>query len=314
MDAGKLRAWLHENSAALTSTEARHIGFTPTDLQSAVRAGLLDRVCRGAYVDTAAARAADPEALHRLRLHAILRSQPQQLIASHTSGALAWGIPVSYAYLDRVHVARTQARGTTRRYVHHTLHEGYSHAASTTAAGIPAVCAAVAVLGTAFVGGVKPGLVAADAALRERMTSRDELELWMAELERTPGMAAARAAVAASSPSAESPGESLLRLILTNAGLAVIPQFTVRDAGGCFVARVDFLLPELNLVVEFDGATKYADVATGPEALFAEKRREDDIRRLGYGVVRVIWSDLSEPQRILREIRSAYGAQPRKLA
>ncbi|MGB3256819.1 MAG: hypothetical protein WBA72_02415 [Ornithinimicrobium sp.] len=310
MDAGTLRAWLHENSGAITSTEARSIGFTPSDLQSAVHVGVLDRVCRGAFVDTAAARTADPETLHRLRLHAILRSQPQKLVASHTSAALAWGLPVSYAYLDRVHVARVEARGTTRKYVHHTLHEGYSRDASTTAAGIPTVCPAVAVLGTAFAGGFKPGLVVADAALRHGLTSRDELESWMSVLERTPGMAAARAAVAASSPSAESPGESLLRFILTHAGLAVIPQFTVRDPAGRFVARVDFLLAELDLVVEFDGAMKYAD-ATGPEALFAEKRREDDIRRLGYGVVRVVWADLSDPQRILQWIRSAHGARPR---
>ncbi len=314
MDAGLLHAWLQENSAVLTSTEAGRIGFSATDLQSAVRSSLLDRVCRGAYIDTSVASSADPEALHRLRLDAILRSQPQKLVATHTSAALAWDLPVSYAYLDRVHVARTPGRGTTRKHVHHTLHEGYPRDASTAAGGIPAVCGAVAVLGTAFVGGLKPGLVAADAALRQGITSRDELEFWMAELERTPGMAAARAAVAASSPSAESPGESLLRLILTNAGLAVIPQFTVRGPDGQFVARVDFLLPEINLVVEFDGATKYADAATGPDALFAEKRREDAIRRLGYGVVRVTWSDLSDPQRILRWIRSAHIAMPRKRA
>lgn len=314
MDLGILRGWLEENSGVLTCPEARAIGLTPPDLQSAARGGVLDRVCRGAYVDAKAVAAADPEARHRMRLHAVLRSQPDRLIATHTSAALLWDLPVSYAYLDRVHVARRQARGTTRRYAVHTLHEGYSPAASPSTNGIPAVCAAVAVLGTAFVGGVKPGIVAADAALRQQVTSRDELEVWMAELERTPGMAAARAAVAASSPSAESPGESLLRLILTTVGLSVIPQFTIRDPGGQFVARVDFFLPELNVVVEFDGATKYAAPSGGPDTLFAEKRREDDIRRLGYAVVRVVWPDLSNPQRILRWIASAKGDPSRQSA
>lgn len=298
----------------ITSSEARAIGLTPANLQSAVRGDVLDRVRRGAYVGAHASASADPEARHRVRLDAVLRSQPDRLIATHTSAALLWDLPVSYAYLDRVHVARRQARGTTRRYTNHTLHEGYSPAASTNPNGIPAVCAAVAVLGTAFVGGVKPGIVAADAALRQQVTSRDELELWMAALERTSGMAAARAAVSASSPSAESPGESLLRLIMTTAGHSVIPQFTVRGPGGQFVARVDFFLPDLNLVVEFDGATKYADATGGPDSLFAEKRREDDIRRLGYGVVRVIWPDLSNPQSILRWIASAAGDFRRQTA
>lgn len=97
----------------------------------------------------------------------------------------------------------------------------------------------------------------------------------------------------------------MLRLILVGAGYSVIPQFTVRNPMGHFIARVDFFLPDLNVVVEFDGATKYADSASGPDALFAEKRREDDIRRLGYAVVRVTWADLSDPQHIIRWIVSA---------
>lgn len=86
------------------------------------------------------------------------------------------------------------------------------------------------------------------------------------------------------------------------AGLGLVQpeqQVEIRDDLGRFVARVDFLFRELNLIVEFDGALKYAG-ADGREALIAEKRREDALRRLGYRVVRLTWADLHDPERVLR--------------
>ena len=53
------------------------------------------------------------------------------------------------------------------------------------------------------------------------------------------------------------------------------------------------------VVVEFDGAVKYSG-PEGREHLIAEKRREDALRRLGYRVVRLLWSDLSNPERVAR--------------
>ena len=56
------------------------------------------------------------------------------------------------------------------------------------------------------------------------------------------------------------------------AGLGLVQpeqQVEIRDDLGRFVARVDFLFRELNLIDEFDGALKYAG-AYGREALIAE--------------------------------------------
>ena len=55
------------------------------------------------------------------------------------------------------------------------------------------------------------------------------------------------------------------------------------------------------MLVEFDGLMKYG----GPEDLVAEKRREDRLRGLGYTVVRVTWSDLRHPERVVAEVRRA---------
>lgn len=51
------------------------------------------------------------------------------------------------------------------------------------------------------------------------------------------------------------------------------------------------------LVIEFDGAVKY-EGAQGREALVAEKNREDELRQLGYGIVRLVWSGLVDPARV----------------
>jgi hypothetical protein len=102
----------------------------------------------------------------------------------------------------------------------------------------------------------------------------------------------------------ESVGESRLRVLLADLGLpAPVLQAEIRDAAGVLVARVDFLLARWGIVIEFDGAVKYA--GTGAEALIAEKRREDRIRDLGYEVVRVVWADLAAPAELVGRIRRA---------
>ena len=103
-------------------------------------------------------------------------------------------------------------------------------------------------------------------------------------------------------PTAESPGESLTRLLLGGLGLSFRSQVEIRDAAG-FVGRVDFLV-EGRVVVEFDGLSKYA-AADGREALAREKAREDRLRALGYEVVRLTWADLDRPEKVARLLREA---------
>ncbi len=117
-----------------------------------------------------------------------------------------------------------------------------------------------------------------------------------------PGIGRARRLIASLDPRAESPGESRVRMFFMAWGVPWTSQVTIRDARGQFVARVDFLVDRW-VVVEFDGRLKYDD----PQVLWAEKRREDALRALGYEVVRLTWSDLDHPERVARLIREARG-------
>lgn len=104
----------------------------------------------------------------------------------------------------------------------------------------------------------------------------------------------------------ESVGETRVGILAFTAGIRLVPQVTILDEHGDFVARVDFVVEGTKVIVEFDGKGKYAE--GGADVLFAEKRREDRLRRLGWTVVRVTWADLYRPEKVVAWIRAAVAA------
>ena len=69
-------------------------------------------------------------------------------------------------------------------------------------------------------------------------------------------------------------------------------QVELRSGSGRFIARVDFWWKRARLAGECDGRLKYLT----PHDVYAEKRREDEIRAEGCGVVRWGAVDLRSPQ------------------
>lgn len=298
-----LRSHLDQHQGVVSARAAAGLGLDANALRAMVRDGRLVRVTRGAYVDGQLLRSGTPEAQHGLRLRPVVLSRRGALAASHQSAALLHGLPVLRPELEPVRVVHTSDRVNTRRHDAFTVHPCPGPDALTVRQGMRTVTPAVAVLGTAVAAGTRSGLMAADAALRRRLTTKDELHRWLGRMRRHPGISRARHVVAAADESAESAGESLLRDILLRLGYEVVPQFEIRD-GQTLVGRADFYLPQLGVVVEFDGLVKYEGL-DGREALAAEKARERRIRRLGYGVARVVWSDLFDVRRVQSEIRDA---------
>jgi hypothetical protein len=78
-----------------------------------------------------------------------------------------------------------------------------------------------------------------------------------------------------------------------------------------FIGRVDFYWEEFGVIGEADGRSKYAE----PGALYAEKRREDRLRRHAgcRELIRWGWTDLRPPHyRVLLEQLSASLGRPRR--
>ena len=102
------------------------------------------------------------------------------------------------------------------------------------------------------------------------------------------GVRQAHRALDLSSPLAESPPESRLRLQLVLAGLEPIPQYAVHDAGGRFLARVDLAFPAAKVAVEYDGRTVHER-----EDVFArDRQRQNLLVRAGWVVLRYSAVDL----------------------
>ena len=111
------------------------------------------------------------------------------------------------------------------------------------------------------------------------------------------GSVRARRAVDLADERAESPPESVLRVLLRSAGLAPVPQYVVRDAEGRFVARVDLAFPELRVAVEYDGAWHGR-----PGQLARDRRRLNALVAAGWTVVHLTAADMHAPDRVVTSV------------
>jgi hypothetical protein len=142
------------------------------------------------------------------------------------------------------------------------------------------------------------GVIAIDAAIQEEKVTRAELTRAVLAGTHRVGIAQAARALGLSDGRAESPLETRGRLALLASGLPR-PELQVEIHGPRgFIGRVDGWYEEAAVALEFDGQVKYTDplYASSPgEALWKEKRREDEMRALGVRFVRVVNEDLGAP-------------------
>ena len=107
----------------------------------------------------------------------------------------------------------------------------------------------------------------------------------------------------------ESPGEALVLLALLRAGIeGITTQEEVHVAGHTYF--IDIALPNLKIAIEFDGRIKYGDtVDEVHEIIEAEQRRQRDLERAGWTVIRVRWSDLRVVDEIVAQVLVAIRAK-----
>jgi len=294
-----------------STQDARTAAVGRNELRSLIRAGDAIRVGPRAHVlGSAMAKATTPEAIHRLETLAVLRSFDNRVAASHHSALALHRLPFWQVRTETIHVCRVTGRSSRVRGRLH-IHESQTHAPLLVSKlhGELTTCAGLAAIGTAMEDGVEAGVVAMDAALHRGLTTTDELEALVALMRSTPDVTRARQALTHADGRAESPGETLTRLILTAMpGLPPItPQLPFEDAYGRVWAMADFGVGP-HLVVEFDGLKKYrAAEGRNPrqveEIVVAEKRREDRIRAERRVVVRLVWADAMQPGRVRALVR-----------
>ena len=292
---------LSAHRGVVASADLTRLGIDPRRVRRWVDRGELVRVRRGAYVDPVAWRDADPDEQCRLRVRAVMRSRPDDEAATHHSALALWDLPLWHVRRDLVVLASDVQETTTSNGLR--LMPKRRSSSIEYLDGVPLLAVPDAVVTTASMS-VEAGVVAGDAALHRGQCTRQDLEEAARRLVRTlRGRRRLREMLEAVDPASESVGESRTRLVLRALGLPFASQVDIRDRAGELLGRVDFLVAG-RVVVEFDGAVKYAGV-DGREALVAEKRREDRIRELGYPVIRLTWTELADPQGLLARIRAA---------
>jgi hypothetical protein len=100
---------------------------------------------------------------------------------------------------------------------------------------------------------------------------------------------------------AVSAGERLAHDLLTASGIGGWRAGAEIWDGGTRVAVVDLLFDRARLVVEIDGFRAHSE----RESFERDRRRQNQLIRLGYRVLRFTWRDLTEhPDSVVAQIRS----------
>lgn len=304
----------------LVSSDLHRLAVTTKTLRRLVDRGVLVRAARGAYVDAEAVRAASPEEKHRLRVIAVARSWPVGRAVSHDSAAVLHGLPLLQVprLVHGTRVAAADGSPVSDKAVANAvsvLHGGQAVLPTETIAECTVVAAAEAAFGVAAQRGVEAGLVTLDGALhrtaehtpgqggrRPGLVYPDELAVLRHELRHHPGQARFRQVCALADPLCESPGESRTRWVLVTLGYRVRSQVEIRDAAGRLAGRVDFVLEEDKVAIEFDGMGKYEEHG---QTIAGDKERDQALQRCGYEPVHLLWRHLHRPEAVRAMVEHA---------
>jgi len=285
-------------------------------LHRLTKAGELIRMRHGAYVDPAVWLPAMPAGRHVLLGRAVMQQYDDRVALSHTSAHVRRGGPDWGLDLDTVHLTNLFGRGD-REKAGITHHRGWAGAHDVTRVDDHWITApGRSAAETATLAPLMPAVCVLDWTLHQQLATREELERHASELMRDwSDSPVLQLAVPRCDGRSESVGESRLRVLFEDHGFTVEPQWKVFHPSGRLAGRVDLLLRELGLMVEFDGATKYGRLLrpgqTINDVIREERAREVLLEELtGLRMFRVIWIDLDRQQQTID--RALHAAAQRR--
>lgn len=289
-------------------------GLSKTEICRNLRSGALVSVKRGWYRENSPI---SPIERHRVLVEATARSLSPDTVVSHASAAVVHGLPVPFGALGRVCVTRRGGGHGGRRKGLYVSQSPLPDEDVLVVSGVAVTTTARTVLDVARTVPFEWGVAVIDSYLRESSDPTARLSLLdrLARETSRRGNPKAKAAVGVASPLAESPGESISRVIFARNGLPdPILQHEIPLANGRS-AFADFAWDKHNTLGEFDGAIKYAgllpDNRSPAKAVLAEKAREQALRDAGWWFVRWDWDDLRDEEALAKRIRRAFELAPR---
>jgi hypothetical protein len=257
----------------------------------------LRRVARGQYISEARWRAYDPDQRYEVRVRAAALARNGSVVLSHQSAAVLWGLPLLAAWPSEVHFLTERASGgrSDPGIRRHAL--GIDARDVTVLDGLLITTVARTVIDLAATVDLKSAVAAVDRALHvdrfgraPTLTTKAELlETWERMLPFR-GSVRARAIIEFGTDKSGSTSESGSRV---NIALSGFPEpelqhpFTVDGR----TVEADFFWLDYCSVGECDGTGKYFNPEllagrTAEQVVYAEKLREDGIRRQVRGFTR----------------------------
>jgi hypothetical protein len=299
-----------QTGTIILSRHRNRVGQDERALQRAAASGRLARLRSGAYVTTAVWNALSAGDRRRLEV-AAMAEMHASYVASHRSAAALWGVPTIRRHDGLVHARVTMAAGTRTEHGvrKHAVVDVDQHL--TRVEGVTCTTLERTVLDLAATEAFDEAVVAIDWALAHGATKdrlRDVLDEWAPAR----GRRRIETAIDFADGASGSPGESVSRVQIAEAGLpAPVLQQAFFDGRG-LVGYVDFWWPAFRLIGEFDGLKKYreADLLAGRspgQVVVAEKLREDRLRATTTRprVHRWVWATLTERGALARELQVA---------
>ena len=290
-------------------------GLTPKELAGRCRSGALFRVRQGVYVDGGVWRTLHPWDQYRVRVSAAAETFVAPTIFARHSAASVWRIP-TIGLRHPVHALTLQNDGGRSRA---GVLRHYAPPAGSTCVrrdGLLVTGRVRTVLDLAAFSPFTEAVVPLDHVLKPDVAQRLPAltkEMLLAGIEGNYTMAAARRirrAVEFADPRSGSAGESYGRALTWAAGFSVPElQYEIQDSSG-LVGYTDYYWDGVRVAGEFDGVEKYVkpdflNGRTTSQAVVDEKDRENRIRALGNGVVRLVWADLTAPGQLERKLAAA---------
>ncbi|WP_333618828.1 hypothetical protein [Dietzia sp.] len=299
-------AFRDHNVVVFTLHEAAERGYSRAAVDEKVTKNQWSRVCRGAFATTPLSRFYREERHVISVAGALVVSEPEWR-ASSWSALAVHGLPLVGHDLRRVHLSRHAEKFAFRSYDTRIKIEcplGPEDLGE--AQDIPTVSPASALAQFARQASFKSAVVALDASLHRKLISREAVGERL-QLRGGNGLPRARAAVDFADARSESPGESILRVLLFLHGFPTpIPQYCIHDGEGPTIYVADLYRAEGNLILEFDGKGKF-DSSENPPSSYTQFDRQRDrdygLVTRGYRDMHVTWSDLRDEALLIARIR-----------
>jgi hypothetical protein len=292
------------SAGIVTTAELRAAGKSKYEIETLTRTGALIRLRYGVYADaTRTGRYAKQKGgEHLLRAAAALAVVGADATVSHESAARLYDIDLLGKASNTVTLTCPQQHGWRGRtgVPVHIADLPTDHLDTKVRFRLTTPARTVVDLARTL-DDFRAGVVTADCALHKKLTTKDELHAVLAARPRWRGIQRARQVVEFADHRAESPLESIARVVFANCGLPT-PDLQVWLAEQI---RVDFYWKKYRTVAEVDGELKYD---LDPTRARAELARDRLLRRQGYEVVHLTWDDIARnPQLVAKLIREAFS-------